>query len=770
MIIHYLKIAWRNLMKYKVQNAVCIIGLAVGFVCFALSTLWISYELTYDTSHRDANRLYMLYAPTSLSASGYSTGTSYPVSTLLKEQFPEVEAACAFYREQLPVGVQEGETVETHTLCADSCFMNLFGISVLSGSLDFLHAEDKAALTPDFAMRLFGTQDVLGKEIEIEEKIYTVCALVSGVGTHSSLSYGVWKGRDWTPYYENWSDCSLDVLIKLRNGETIASFQKKVAEYADRSSDERAASSLDKLLFVSLPEYRYASFNEERGLELHYLVLFSAVGALVILSSLFNYLALFVSRMRMRGREIELRMACGSSRFRLYLLLAVEYLLLLLLVGLIGMVLIELLLPAFRKLSSVEGDVYTHALLYFIGLTLIFMLCLIPFIRYKSVRHSGRRNLFRKVSVFFQLTIGILFVFCLTVLLKQVAYLRHTDIGWNRENLAVLSYVYPEEPFESIAKKIEQLPVVQESFKDHFLLLPLKGVRIGLRVNEWDGKKEEAQPVDMQIFFEDEDFLRFYGIQFVEGRIPKQGENDKIVINEAMAKALGMHEPLGKKMECGLIGVRTIVGVVKDFHTTPPTVPVSPMAIVGKTKLSISVGKLNNLAVRFQEGEWEELHQVVMRLMKKEYPDVKYGFVNIADEYDKYLESEYALLKLLVFVSVVCMLVSVFGVFFLVTLTCQQRRKEIAIRKINGATVRDILLIFAKEYFLLLTLSAVVAFMVGYAVMRHWLEQYVEQTVINVWIYFLIYIGMSMIVCLSIGSRVWKAVRQNPAEVIKENK
>ena len=122
MIIHYLKIAWRNLMKYKVQNAVCIIGLAVGFVCFALSTLWISYELTYDTSHRDANRLYMLYAPTSLSASGYSTGTSYPVSTLLKEQFPEVEAACAFYREQLPVGVQEGETVETHTLCADSCW------------------------------------------------------------------------------------------------------------------------------------------------------------------------------------------------------------------------------------------------------------------------------------------------------------------------------------------------------------------------------------------------------------------------------------------------------------------------------------------------------------------------------------------------------------------------------------------------------------------------------------------------------------------------
>ena len=769
MIIHYLKIAWRNLMKYKVQNTVCIIGLAVGFVCFALSTLWISYEMTYDTSHRGADRLYMLYEPTSLSASGYSTGTIYPVSTLLKEQFPEVEAACAFYREQLPVGVQEGETVETHTLCADSCFMNLFGISVLSGSLDFLHAEDKAALTPDFAMRLFGTQDVLGKEIEIEEKIYTVCALVSGVGTHSSLSYGVWKGRDWTPYYENWSDCSLDVLIKLRSGETIASFQKKVAEYADRSSDKRAASSLDKLLFVSLPEYRYASFNEERGLELHYLVLFSAVGALVILSSLFNYLALFVSRMRMRGREIELRMACGSSRFRLYLLFAVEYLLLLLLVGLIGMVLIELLLPAFRKLSSVEGDVYAHALLYFIGLTLISMLCLIPFIRYKSVRHSGRRNLFRKVSVFFQLTIGILFVFCLTVLLKQVVYLHHTDIGWNRENLAVLSYVYPEEPFESIVKEIEQSPVVQESFKDHFLLLPFEDVvRIGLRVNEWDGKEEEDQPVDMQVFFEGEDFLRFYGIRLVQGRIPKQGENDKIVINETMVKALGMHEPLGKKVKGGVIGVRTIVGVVKDFHITPPTVPVSPMAFVGADGVSFSIGKMNNLAVRFQEGKWEELHQAVTRLMEKEYPDVKYGFVNIADEYGKYLESEYALLKLLVFVSVVCMLVSVFGIFSLVTLTCQQRRKEIAIRKINGATVRDILFIFAKEYLGLLTLSAVVAFMVGYAVMRYWLEQYVEQTVIDAWIYFLIYIGMGVIVCLSIGSRVWEAVRQNPAEVIKE--
>ncbi len=766
MLIHYLKIAIRNLLKYKTQSAICIVGLAVGFVCFALSALWISYEMTYDTSHRDADRLFLFYEKNILGSSGYTTWSCYPVSGLLKNEFPEVEASCMFNRMKCSVSAENGIPIDTYALEADSCFMDMFGISVLAGNREFLYSDGQVALTPDFARQLFGSAEVLGKKIEMSDREYTVCALVSTVGNHSSLSFGVWAGKDFSRYRDDWSVMIGSIIIRLRDRVTVETFQKKVSDYAGRMSDERAGSLLKEAFFIPLPEFRYAPFNEDRGLELNYLVLFSVVGALVILSSLFNYLALFVSRMRMRRREIELRRVCGASRFRLFGMFAVEYLFLLLIAGLIGMMLIEVLLPVFRRLSSVQGDVYAHSLLYFAGIALFSLLCLVPFVRYKA-GGAGGRNLFRRVSVFVQLTVSILFVFCLAVLLKQVTHLRHTNIGWERENVAAFRYLYPDDRIDGIIRSIEQMPEVREMLKKHNTLLAYR-MRMSIRVDDWDGKQEADKPFSIEVFPESETFIRFYGIRLVAGEMLKLGEKGQALVNETAAKVLGMHDPIGKKIRLGDGSPVTIVGMIKDFHISPPTVPVNPMIFVGEGQFyNVTV---TGVAVKYQEGKWEELERNVNLLMEKEYPEVDYHFISMSDAYDEYLESEYLLMKLLVFVSVICILVSAFGIFSLVTLTCRQRRKEIAVRKVNGATVRDILLIFAKEYFILLTLAALLAFAAGYAVMKRWLEQYVEQTEISIWVFILIYVAAAAVVSVSIASRVWQAARQNPAEVIKENK
>lgn len=124
-------------------------------------------------------------------------------------------------------------------------------------------------------------------------------------------------------------------------------------------------------------------------------------------------------------------------------------------------------------------------------------------------------------------------------------------------------------------------------------------------------------------------------------------------------------------------------------------------------------------------------------------------------------------MKLLLFVSIVCILITLFGIFSLVTLSCERRRKEIAVRKVNGATVKDILTMFIKEYMSLLIFASIIAFPMGYILMKRWLENYVEQTVISSWIYMTIFIGIAIIIALCIGWRVWQAAKQNPAEVIK---
>ena len=170
----------------------------------------------------------------------------------------------------------------------------------------------------------------------------------------------------------------------------------------------------------------------------------------------------------------------------------------------------------------------------------------------------------------------------------------------------------------------------------------------------------------------------------------------------------------------------------------------------------------------YKAGKMTERLPVPMAAyLKEHYPEVNYQLVNVMDEYNAYLKAEHLLMRLLAFVSTVCILVSAFGIFSMITLSCERRRKEVAIRKVNGARVGDILSLFAREYLLLLAAAAVVAFPVGYVLMKRWLESYVEQTPLSWWLYAVIFLGMALLVALCIGWRVWRAANENPAEVVK---
>ena len=171
---------------------------------------------------------------------------------------------------------------------------------------------------------------------------------------------------------------------------------------------------------------------------------------------------------------------------------------------------------------------------------------------------------------------------------------------------------------------------------------------------------------------------------------------------------------------------------------------------------------------KYKEGMWKSCKERIERLIKTEYADSHGNIIsNNEEEYNNFLKSENNLIKLLSFVSAICILICVFGFVSLVSLTCEERRKDIAIRKINGATANDIISIFAKEYFLLLIIGAVIAFSAGYFIMSRWLENYVKQTSISAWIYFAIILLFALIIVLCVGWQVYKASVENPAEVVK---
>ena len=168
--------------------------------------------------------------------------------------------------------------------------------------------------------------------------------------------------------------------------------------------------------------------------------------------------------------------------------------------------------------------------------------------------------------------------------------------------------------------------------------------------------------------------------------------------------------------------------------------------------------------IRILEGSNEFL---TLKSNKIAYPNANIILTNIEEQYNKFLTSENALLRMLTILSIVCILISVFGIYSQIVLTCEQRRKEIAIRKVNGAHMKDILAMFAKEYAMLLVIASVIAFSIGYAIMKHWLESYTLQTPVSWWIFACIFIGIAIVIALSIGYRVWKAANENPAKVVK---
>lgn len=770
MIQHYFKIAFRNILKYKTQSIISILGLAVGFTCFALANLWIHYEMTYDAYHEGADRMYILCKESVFGVNGYSTSMPYPASTLLKNDFPEVEATCAYTRWGQETDVKaDGRVVRTCEMQADSCFMNMFNISVLSGSMDFMYSDEKIALTEDVAMRLFGSVDVLGKEVKnYNDDTRTVCAILANLN-HSNVTFGCWgQGEYFRKWQNDWYNGSFEIIIKLRKGTDPIAFQRKLAANETKADPRDPHGVFENIRLIPLDEYHYSSINRYKSFQFYYLILFSVTGALVILCSLFNYLSLFITRMRIRSREIELRKVCGSSIGGVVILLFIEYLYIILLSGILGMALVEMALPAFKKMSGVSGNIYGESLLYFVGILLLSLLLLVPFaIRRSHIRNTGNKYMLRKVSIAFQLAIGLLVTFCIIVMMKQIYYLTNTDLGWERKNIASINLLYPDKDFETIADKIKQFSCTKEVITGHCCLLP-KSSGFSQSFKNWDGKEDGMKSIDMLSLWNCEKIVSFYNLQLLEGEMVKPTETNKIMINESAVKALGMSEPIGKKLYLDN-RAWTITGIIKDFHITAPTEPVPPYTLITEDILKnsgFSIGK-GQILIKFHDGKWKELKNRIDSIFTYEYPEVRYKLYNTEEEYTGYLKSEDALIKLLSFIAIVCMLIAAFGIFSLVTLSCEQRRKEIAVRKVNGAAIKDILLMFVKEYMLLLIIASVIAFPVGYVLMKRWLENYVEQTVISAWIYFAIFGGIMIVIFACIGWRVWQAARQNPAEVIK---
>lgn len=785
MIKHCLKIAIRNLVKYKVQSAVSILGLAVGFVCFSLSLYWIHYEMTYDHFRQDADRIYMVRTNDEYTEGKISTRVPYSLAAYLAQHFPDIAVAAPFHliSERISVNDKYQDAVFSS---ADSAWMNLMDIRIIKGNRNFMLPKDNAeiAITEEAAKKWLRTEDPIGKEVKMLRRTKKNCAIVQAENRHTNFPFDFIGnpelGKTW--WYITWS-----ILIKVKPDTDIEELESKInanlpAELKQVTLTRKTG--IERIILTPLSKLHYAKDfrdDKEAGITFQYIIYFSIAGILIITCALINYLTLFINRMRVRQREMTLRMIHGANIRSLVSLLTVEFLLLLACAVTTGFLLIEICFPSFIELTGIDtakSSLYGEAFLFIGLISLIILTAIIGLLyilyhrslhlslRYNTGRSTGTQ--LRRGSIVLQLFVCLSFIGCTVLINQQLDYLRHRDLGLKIKNRGSFS-VMGDMDYTPLIRKIKELPMITEVMQPDYYPIVSQLTAIG-QFDNWEGLDIPIDtPVPVKLFLGKEDFFRFYDITLLAGEwLDDLSTYEDIIINESLARRMGWspQEAIGKHIIQSYI-TYTIVGVVKDCHYGAPTLPIPHTGFLVGEQMGL-MQRSAGILFKYKEGTWNECRKALEHLYQTECSPENILRLNSEEEvYNNYLRSEEMLTRLLSFASLVCILTAMFGIYSLVTLTCEQRRKEIAIRKVNGATVWSILFLFFREYLIMLCIAALFAFPITYVIIKQWILNYVRQVSISPLPFILILIGLALTVIAGISWRVWKAANENPAEVIK---
>ena len=787
MLLHNLSMAMHQLTKYKLQTLLSLVGLAVGFTCFALSSLWWRYETTYDAFHPEAENLYLQITSNDDWVRVYPT-TRYSASFTTMERIPQVERATTFRRTHVPLSVNE--KVPAKVTVVDSLYLPIFQPELIAGSYPLMHPDGNGmVITDELALKLFNTTNCIGNEVNLafqsdtpatikgkmwENGIYTVAAVVKDWGEHTLFPFDClipFKSEEIAEQTSNKDRIMLDYhnIMRLHvkaDADTVSALIDKIEEFGSM-----------KTRVVRLKSFRTEYSNADGLIKINHIRIFALLGGLVVVCAVFNYLSLYVIRIRMRTRELALRLACGSSRKQLLTLLSTEFVLLLLASSLLGMLFIGLTLPEFKDITHIEEEdsfffieMGIYMLVVILG-TLPLLAGVTWWVQHQSlnrVLHKGQsaphghRSLFCPLSQWVQLSISMGLVFFTSVIILQLHYLRSsTDIGFRYENRAIFESWKESELTEEMTHYLRSHPDVDE-LKAGCNDIAYSYYR---RIIFNEDRSERKAIAIKGILREEADF---WGLELLEGRWIENHEKKVAMANESAVRVLNLTHPVDTFLQ----NLRyNIVGVVRNVSSRSLIVPQEPMLYIPKTKDETEEQKRRSISFSYRSGSWPALRDSISIRFDSGINDWNiYGngwsITNVDRNFNQLLHSEDTLLGLFHVMTGVCILIALFGVYSLITISCEQRRKEIAVRKVFGARVDDILRLFFGEQLVVLLLAALVGFPVAYVCVKPWLEGYIHQVEIPLWLCPAIFVGVTLLVSLCIGWRVWRTAKAHPANEI----
>jgi putative ABC transport system permease protein len=772
-----LKVAIRNLKKHKAYSLINIAGLTVGMACFILISLWIYDETHYDSFHANSGRLFriILHKADDPADPGFPSAP-YILPQILKSEFSEIEETVRVRDRGYPSAVRCGDKsfYENRFFFADASFFTMFSYKFLKGDPATALAGSRAVvITRETAAKYFGAEDPMGKTLrwnETEDIIVTGVIERPPANSHLQFDFVASLdlcGRERLSTW--WREATAYVL--LRRGASRDDVESKISGIILKHHPEDAYR-------VSLQSLRDAhlTFSQGGGNDRRVILIFAIIAAAILAMACINYTNIATARSSIRALEVGVRKVVGARRPEIVRQFLGESVGLSFISLLLAVVIVELLIPLYNKNQGKEiallgaGSLSVLISLAAVALVTGFAAGSYPAILLSSFKpvnilknrlHKGGRSaVLRTVLVTSQFTAAVVMIILTVFAQKQFHYIRNADLGFNRERIIRFQFNNPlREKYDLFKERLLQNPrvlnVTAASALPHLLF----------NVNnlEWEGMDTE-NPVEVNCLYVDPDYAETLGLQIVKGRdFSKEFPTDSseaFVVNESALPLLGFKDPLGKKLAlAGREG--RIIGVVKDFNFMPLIFKISPLV------MAIRPDQYYDLLVKISPDKMPRTLAYVENVFKEFTPGFPFDYSFIDDIFNRVYSPLKFVNGILNAFTGLALFISCLGLFGLASLLTEQRRKEVGIRKVLGASASGILALLSRKFVLTVLAANVIAVPISYFVTRQFLNLFVYRTEIDPFV-FLAAASITFAVALAtVSFQVLKTARVNPAECLR---
>ncbi|MFW5644988.1 MAG: ABC transporter permease [Bacteroidota bacterium] len=809
MLKNFILTALRNISKNKLYAFINIFGLSIGIASAVLILLFITSELSYDKYHKNSDRIYRIHIQGKLEGTELNGAYSaVPSGPAFREEIPEVAEFCRMKETgQRVIKYGNKKILEEHFVYADSSIFRIFDLNMVQGDPDRALSEPNTmVITESTAKKIFGNADPINKTVSInaDSTIYRVTGVIKDLPENTHLLFNALGSYHSLEESNNtfWLANNLFTYLLLNEGADELVVEEKMQEVSFKYIQD----NLMQALGISIEDFE--NKGNEYGImlqelkEIHlnneisggfkpthdqkYLLIFSFIAVLILVIASINFMNLSTARSANRAKEVGMRKVVGSTKKQLVNQFLWESVLLSLLSLILGLILVELLLPYFNQLIGLNlnmdyfSDWYSIPAL--IGLAVVVGLLSGSYPSFilsafkpaevlkgnvtKGVKGGQLRNLL----VILQFTISIIIIFGTIVVYNQLNFMLNKDMGFSKDQQLVIDRVWPlDEKKQTFIQEIEKLPGIE---------IASNSTAYPGYINNDNGYqikgRDRAKTYLMITNWTDYDYIETYDIQLKEGRFLSRefsSDSTAAVINETAVKNFDLEDPLNTVFIMpGFFNEEPeeirVVGVVKDYHLASLRQPIRPGIFLLKNewwdwggfisiKLSKDIKSYRN-TIKQIEKTWQEF-----------LPDEPFLYFFLDEKLESLYKEEIRTARISLTFSILAILIASLGLFGLTLFTTEKKTGEIGIRKVMGAKIQNIILMILKDISVLMLISTVLAWIAAYKIMSNWLEDFPYRTDLDLWV-FIVSAGISFLVAtITVSIQAYKAATANPARSLR---